>query len=365
MELSKNDTKLLKGVGIVLMLLLHLFARKEIEGLYYSPTLNGIPLVYYLGLIGDACRPVYLFATGYAFYLMFSKNPNQFLSRNIIRLLKLLINFWMVFLIFIPLGFFFGKESTFTPDLSNFILNLFTLSNSYNGAWWFLKIYILIVVLSPLTIKLIKNYNSKIVFLISGSIYFLSFLQRFRPIFDFGDNDIVSTIVQTLALLGTSQFSFVVGIIFAKELLYSKIYNKVSEVKLKNIYGCLIILTLFIFHGFIESAIIAPINGIVIAIVFTLMHKHILIETILKFLGTHSTNIWLTHMFFYMSIFPSLTFAPKIPLLIYIWLFALCIGSSYVINLLYKPIIKLIEKKQNAGNQIDDLHVTSKAQGAG
>ncbi|PJN90997.1 acyltransferase family protein [Bacillus sp. mrc49] len=363
MELSKNDTKLLKGVGISLMLLLHLFARKEIEGLYYSPSLNGNPLVYYVGLIGDACRPVYLFATGYAFYVMFSSNKKNFIFRNFSRLLKLLVNFWIVFLIFVPLGFYLGKDTTFTSSFSEFILNLFLLSNSYNGAWWFLKIYIILVLISPLIIALIKSENSKVIFLVSGSIYFLSYIQRFRPLFEFHDNSILATIVETVALLGTSQFSFVVGIIFAKELLYSKIHSKVSKVRYKNIYGCLIVLTLFIIHGFIESAIIGPINGITIAIVFTLMNKSKVVESIIGFLGKHSTNIWLTHMFFYMTIFPNLTFAPKIPILIYVWLFTLCIGSSYVINLIYKPITQLIDTKRKVDKSLPQ--VESKVQGLG
>ncbi|MGF9965395.1 hypothetical protein [Bacillus rhizoplanae] len=59
MEISKNDTKMLKGVAILFMLLLHLFCRKEVNGLYDTfLMINGIPLVYYIGLFGDACVPI-------------------------------------------------------------------------------------------------------------------------------------------------------------------------------------------------------------------------------------------------------------------------------------------------------------------
>ncbi|WP_077360400.1 hypothetical protein [Fictibacillus arsenicus] len=75
MELSKQDTKVLKGIAILLMVLLHLFARKDVNGLYETvPIINGIPLVYYIGLMGDSCRPIYLFVTGYAFYIMITKS---------------------------------------------------------------------------------------------------------------------------------------------------------------------------------------------------------------------------------------------------------------------------------------------------
>lgn len=65
MEFSKKDMKILQGVAILFMLALHLFARKDVNGLYETfPMINGVPLVYYLALFGDACVPIYLFASG-------------------------------------------------------------------------------------------------------------------------------------------------------------------------------------------------------------------------------------------------------------------------------------------------------------
>ncbi|MFC0476121.1 hypothetical protein ACFFHF_12840 [Robertmurraya beringensis] len=66
MELTKRDLHLTKGVAILMMLLLHLFCRKEFEGLYETYIYIGeTPLIYYLALFGDACVPIYCFASGY------------------------------------------------------------------------------------------------------------------------------------------------------------------------------------------------------------------------------------------------------------------------------------------------------------
>ncbi|MGG3582650.1 hypothetical protein P5618_011460 [Priestia megaterium] len=71
MEFSKKDMKILQGVAILFMLSLHLFARKEINGLYETfPVINRVPFVYYLALFGDACVPIYLFASGYGLFLV-------------------------------------------------------------------------------------------------------------------------------------------------------------------------------------------------------------------------------------------------------------------------------------------------------
>lgn len=77
MEISKSDAKMLKGAAILLMLLLHLFGRKEVNGMYENfITINGTPLVYYLALFGDACVPIYCFVSGYGLYVIFIKNKD-------------------------------------------------------------------------------------------------------------------------------------------------------------------------------------------------------------------------------------------------------------------------------------------------
>ena len=77
-EISKNDTKILKGVAILFMLLLHLFARKEVNGLYETfPIINGVPLIYYIGLFGDACVPIYCFASGYGLFVVHKKEKKS------------------------------------------------------------------------------------------------------------------------------------------------------------------------------------------------------------------------------------------------------------------------------------------------
>lgn len=65
-ELYKMERKhgvfkkiILQGVAILFMLALHLFARKDVNGLYETfPMIIGVPLVYYLALFGDACVPI-------------------------------------------------------------------------------------------------------------------------------------------------------------------------------------------------------------------------------------------------------------------------------------------------------------------
>ncbi|MDQ0217477.1 acyltransferase [Peribacillus cavernae] len=352
MEFSKKEMKALQGVAILFMLALHLFARKEVNGLYETfPIFNGVPLVYYIGLFGDACVPIYLFAGGYGLFISLGGEKNSKLKKNLIRILKLLINAWIILLLFIGIAFFVGRQEAFSGGTVEFFLNCFLLSNSYNGAWWYLQTYTILVLLAPTLIRLVKRYNSFNLLIISGIIYLVSYVQRIKHVIDLGDNTALILLVNATVLIGTSQLSFIVGFIFAKEKVYSKLYNKFHNIRFKNLLCGLGILMLVILHALYESMVIAPLTAITFICFFKLMDKRDWIQNILTFLGNHSTNIWLTHMFFYISIFPELIFAPKYPILIFVWLLTVCLISSFVINAIHHPIIKIIDRKNHSSNK--------------
>jgi fucose 4-O-acetylase-like acetyltransferase len=351
MEFTKNDIKITKGVAILFMLLLHLFCRKEVNGLYETfPEINGVPLIYYIGLFGDACVPMFCFASGYGLFISISKTEGSILKKNFERILKLLINYWIVLVIFVIIGFLAGKSDILPGSPIKFLQNFFVLSSSYNGAWWFVQTYILLVLLAPPLFKAIKRYNSIILVLFSGFVYLITYIQRIKHVIDFGDSAVINMIINSIVLVGTSQLPFIVGAIFSKEKIYTRIYNWFNHFTWKNSLCLLGIFLLVIFHALYESMIIAPITGIAFICFFNLIDKSIQFRKVLDFLGNHSTNLWLTHMFFYMTFFPNLTFAPKYPILIFIWLITLCLVSSYCINLFYKPIIQYIDNKNSAVN---------------
>jgi len=346
MEFSKQDMKIQKGVAILFMLLLHLFCRKEIEGLYeVFFYINEVPLIYYFGLFGNACVPMFCFASGYGFYIIFSKGQESVLKKNIVRIFKLLLNYWIVLLLFVSVGYLMGMSNIYPGTISEFLQNLLLLSNSYNGAWWFVQTYVLLVIMAPWIVKFLQKRNSIVMLLLFGVIYLVSYIQRIKQVFDFSDIAILHTIVNAAVLLGTSLLPFVVGCLFAKEKIYSKIHSKVSKLKYKNTLCTAGILLLVVIHGLYESLIIAPATGIAFMCLFNLMDKNRYFQKVLDYLSNHSVNIWLTHMFFYSTIFPDLVFAARYPVFIFIWLVILCLITSHLINVIYKSLIQFFENK--------------------
>ena len=346
MELMKNQIKETKGIAIVFMLLLHLFCTKEYKDLY-TPILfiDDIPLVYYLALFGDCCVAIYCFCSGYGLIISYKNNKEKYLKNNIIRILKLYINYWIILFLFVVLlGPIIGKTNIYPGDFKTFILTFIAISPAYNGAWWFFTTYIILVLVSPIINKMIIRYNNILIIALSFIFYAIGYIQRIKVALVF-NNEILNWFVRQIALFCTSQFPFIIGAIFLHNKIYSKLYNVVKNNKYKNLLGYLVIGLMIIGHGFVETLFIAVFTGIVFICIFNLIDKFKWISKLLYFLGNHSTNIWLIHMFFYMIYFKELVFKPKYSLLILIWLLILCIISSFIINLIYKNIINLLDIK--------------------
>lgn len=137
------------------------------------------------------------------------------------------------------------------------------------------------------------------------------------------------------------QFSFIVGILFVKESIISRIRLILDRKKYTKLLPILLTLIILAMNIIIENWVIGPITAILVIITISITKLNKKIQNFLIYISSHSTNIWLTHMFFYIIFFKKLVYAPKISVLIFIWLILLCLATSYLINFIYKPILKI------------------------
>ena len=133
---------------------------------------------------------------------------------------------------------------------------------------------------------------------------------------------------------------------FYKYKVFSKVREFISK-HFKNwqfaLISCIIVFAMIIGHGIFQSLIVAPFTGTVTIVLFNVVNKGKYINAVFNFFGNHSTNIWLTHMFFYSVLFKDFVFVAKYPILIFLLMMVITLCCSYIINLIYKPIIKLIK----------------------
>ena len=346
MELTKQDNQMAKGIAILGMLMLHLFCRLG-EELPYHPIIwvGDMPLIYYLGLFGDICVPIYCFCSGYAQILLKEREKDLFLKKSISRLGKFLVNYWIILCVFSVLGLIFDSSRAIPGSVCRFLGNFFLVKLTYNGAWWFILTYIILILIAPACIILVKRLNSVVVFLVSGIIYFISYIFRFVIVLEFSNALLTGTWTQ-LVLLGYSQFAFVVGMIFYKEKLITKLRRWIAS-KRNGSFLCIIVpVILFGLHCIERSLIIAPITGLVTMLCFHLFPKPRWMCSFFNYVGFHSTNIWLVHMFFYLVLFKGFAFRATYPILIYALLFAVSLVTSYVVNILNAEFWKIVPTKK-------------------
>ena len=90
---------------------------------------------------------------------------------------------------------------------------------------------------------------------------------------------------------------------------------------------------------------IAPATGLVIITIFHFWSKPHAVESAFLFFGEHSTNMWLTHMFFFSTLFTDFVYIAKYPLLIFALLLAITIPLSMVLKMIQVPTKRFLEKR--------------------
>ena len=307
-EMTKCDHKLLKGVAVISMVMLHLFCRLGEQP--YTPLIwiNKVPFVYYLGLFGDICFPIFAFLSGYAHYLQNTSNEDNYIN-NVRKLRNFVLNIWVVIFVLSVLGFVFNKEDQ-VPGSAEKLIKCLLLMDTYAGAWWHIPVYIILVFLSLQLYRITSKHKSQLIFIIFIILYVISYLFRFRFQLQF-TSSIISWIFEKTILTINTSFSYIVGMLYRKHLIISIMRNKFKLV-LVGMVGLA-----FLFHCIFQSVFLAPFNAFIVLTALMSINLSIFLKKVLLVLGRHSTNTWLYHMFFYLTLFPGLVFKAKWPILIF------------------------------------------------
>ena len=340
--LSKNESKMLQGMAILAMLALHLFCRND--NLPYQPVIMvaGVPVVYYLGLFGDICVPIYCFTSGYAQFFLAERDGDRYRRNRLVRIWKFIRHFWLVLCLSCITGVLLN-DADMPGTLSKLLGNLFLYNLSYNGAWWFVLTYVFLLLGAPLVVWLTNKIHPLTLVVISGVLYVIAYSFYFVYQITF-ENLIITWVWHQALLLFRSLFSFVLGAVFCHDRLFGRLREMNIRKWLKAIILIVVPLSLLVGHAVIQSLIIAPITALGCVCCFIIWDKPKWIQRIFEFLGNHSFNIWLVHMFFYLYLFENLVFKLKYPFFIYIGMLGICICVSYVINWL-ESLLNMLQKK--------------------
>lgn len=324
--LSQKDSVMIQGFAVSLMVWHHLFGFPQRVSVPYVLVFDSLfhieTLASYFGRI---CIAVFAFCSGYgmekkAFTTGNTGFPGVIQNyRHVIKhLAKFFLRFWMVCLVFIPLGFLLGKY-TFHPD--TLIKSLLGQSYVYNAEWWYIGHYMKFMLLFPFLSFAFTWLDSKNKhFSHIGMLLALTVL-LFAP--------------QDMPWLGfyLVSFYFLEGMYFARNTWFEFGNTVFGKEWMRFLVGCVLILAVFVFRT-LGTADYWLVPVLVFGFVL-LMKNGILgryVGGIFHFIGKHSTYIWLTHTFFAYYYFQKLTYAPRYSWVIAIWCILLCIASSIILE---------------------------------
>lgn len=344
-ELSKSESTQLKGIAILSMVALHLFCRKT-DLPYTDVTVWGMPLSYFFGLFGDQCVAIYCFCSGYAHCLLRSAavDTKTYVCASVRRLLRFLMHFWVVVLVFSGVGLL--VHSTDIPQsVPAFLGNIFLYRLSYNGAWWFVLTYCLLTLLSDGLFRLCRRTHPVLLIGVFLALYAAGHFLRYRNPIQIAD-PVLHALVQQCALLCTSLFPYMLGMAFYSHKWITALRVIVSSRKipdgLMRTAAVAATAVMILCHAIVESSIVAAFTAMATILLFALTPRTKVTDKALLFFGGHSTNIWLVHMFFYMTLFRDFVFIAHWPILIFLLMLAVCTAVSYALRPLQKGAVKLL-----------------------
>lgn len=177
-ELSLKESNFLKGIALILLLIHHLFYQNN--GMFDDIPIGRYHLVNMIGLACKVCVAIFVFLSGYA-----CAKTTQFGSWGDVfhfygrRLKKLFLNYWFIWLIFVPAGIFiFGRsfdDVYAEPKILNFLLDFFGLINltgklGYNPTWWFYSCILTLYLIFPLMWMIVVKWPRVVFVLLAASV---------------------------------------------------------------------------------------------------------------------------------------------------------------------------------------------------
>lgn len=289
--LTRLDTSVMKGIAICAMLFHHLYGCPPDGVAPYSGVLA------WLGVLGKICVALFLFCSGYG--LAANYKPQSVLGdlKFIVkRLVKFYANYWVIFLIFVPITIFvfhrsladaYGEDSNILLCLLKDIIGIQGF-DSYNITWWFNLLIIILYVLFPLLCRSAR----KIPWLV-----LLCSLIMMRLAYHLPANNLD---------VFTMQFPFVAGIVWkVYDSKFEKISTWLSDHRIIFAAGSVVLLIVFIIlrmypiiprwsmmrmDGFIACATAMVVVSIIRCLPYAM--------SIFAYLGKHAMNIYMIHTFF-------------------------------------------------------------------
>ena len=325
--MSKEESTILKGVAILMMLFLHLFNKENLpdvcQPLFY---IGDIPLVH---LLSRAANPVAIFIilSGYGLSAVYERGNLNLRSQSK-RLLKLYIHYWLILLVFVSIGTFVRPDK-YPGSFTTVFLNFTSWNNSYNAEHWFLFPYALVSLTAYPLFRVIDHMGNKRALLLFFVITFVSNYVTSRYI---AVNQLYDTLLARFLTYIGFFFCFALGAVMYR--VHVKRGLRVAWLEKRPYFAVLLLLVLTVIRCFFKTGAFHSFYIFFCIILFLHVPLCSLLRRFLSEIGNRSMVMWLTHTFFCNYLFRDFIYGFSNPVLIYCVLLAV----SYEVSI---PIMKI------------------------
>lgn len=361
---SRSDTAVAKLAAILLMMLHHLFGftdRILPEHMYHSIHMyQGQPVEAVICASFKVCVAFFLFLSGYGTYLGMRKKRDM--SAAIAgRIKRLLVCIWQVMLIYVPIDFFLGVTKVnitsswdITYDFQSVLLSMLGFEK-YNGEWWFVMPYLVLLMLTPLLVRFLRRRKGDfftdflVVFgLALFSVYGLPKLLTYGMFETFGPS-VWGILLRNVAYLLPI---YLMGMVFARHQVFSYYHQILPKGILQ--YPVLLFIAIAGFYlrykvgGNYDFFLVGP----MIYAVVGLVKKIPGVAWTARKLGRYITLVWLIHTFYIFQFGQGFIYSFGNPFLIFLVLAVVSFGSAAAVYWLFaglgRWLHKLTEKKRGS-----------------
>jgi uncharacterized membrane protein len=331
--MSKDETQILKGLAILMMLWLHLFMNIEIADKCHNLIcLGNTPFSNFLS---RACNPLdlYLLLGGYGLYCVYLKGEDK---RRYVRILKLFIHYWIILTLLIPIIYFFSNKGIVFGSITNVVKNVTSFRVSWDEPCWFLFPYSVLSISYPVLFYFLDRFN------VFRTILFVLFLAIIQTNLYFNYTSIIKShsILYVLNNIVGYLLPFYIGASMKKLLLIEKLKNKYQENKKISYLFSLFFLLLVLLKCLIRTGWY-DLYEFLFVLFFLFISRPKWVDRFLWYMGKHSMNIWMIHFMIYFY-FEEYIYYVKYPLLIWICLVVSSLLVSYVVDYIAKYVDKVI-----------------------
>ena len=273
---SLSVTNVCKGIAIILLLAHHLWQPSQ-PGQYPD-------WLRQFAINGKWCVSLFLVLSGYGLY----KSGCGWIKTFVYRLPHMLINYWVVGLIFIPISILVfgqtlsrvyphGKEWVFA--LQAFGVNWIMPTRGFNPTWWFMNVIVPLYLMSPILFWIAKR-NPFLLLMFSILAMILPIKSSFWSV------------------VKPWQLSFIYGMLLCELDAFGRMRNRTNAI-LSCVLGIAGVCLAYAYRNSHLDYVGAIFIMLTTCALFALFGKCAKMAFLpLEFIGIHSMNIFLIHTFF-------------------------------------------------------------------